>query len=128
LHDVSFHRNGSGQIDLQVRVASRENGCQKQRICKMRKDANPKVLHSNHIRTGGSSSRCRGIRIKDSIELGIIPWDDNAAGQSSANEENPEPEIDCLESPFEVLSRMRCLSAHHSDIFRANDREAAMDY
>jgi len=88
----------------------------------MRQNSDPQILHGNHIRTTCSRTS-PSTRIQSIDKVGIIIWNNDTAGKSSSNKEEPEAEIDGFECSLEVFTGMGGFTSHHGDVFWAYDCE-----
>lgn len=70
----------------------------------MWKDTDAEILHGYDIGTRGCGSGCRGLGIEVGLERGIVIGDNDATGESAADEEDSEAEVNRLECSLEVLA------------------------
>lgn len=70
----------------------------------MRKDGNSKILHCYDIWTRGSGSSGGRVTIEDAVERWVRIRDDDSTSKSTANKEDPKPEVDGLECSLKVLA------------------------
>lgn len=89
----------------------------------MRESRNAEVIHGHHI-WGRGRSHATFITGDNGLQGWIPSRANNGDGQSAADEEDAESNVNHLEGALNVGSRTLRFSGDHRDVFRTNDGEA----
>ena len=90
------------KVYLHVGITSGEDAGHQESIGEVRKNADTEILHSNNVRTRGSSPGLGRAAVEDAVERGIVIRDDDSAGKGATDEENPKSEIDRFERALKI--------------------------